>query len=410
MAAGAAISGGVTARPWYVQAIDATLLANIDFAPRMHAGGAALAVGARDRLVHWPREVMRLVVKYQQNPLRAARSLSHAQVAMHDAWLHALERTGSAAAAEVAAHRAAALVLEQLYPNETPGQLLAQFASITARAGEGAPHPVGLAIGRQVADAIVRRSLTDGAGRVWPVKSRPAAFDGMWQPAPPINAVNPAEGMAPHWRTWVPRSKERYDPPTAPRPSSAAYAHDVREVLDISRSLTEAQRAAAEAWNLDAGSVTPGGVWMSWAIQQALSTSDPADLDPRSVHRDTIVPLTTLAVALLDAFIDCWRVKLRDWSERPITAVRRTLDPAFTPALVTPGFPSYVSGHATVSAAAATVLSRHWPQQTTRLDAMAQEAAMSRLWGGIHFRSDNDEGLRLGRSVARDVLAALTPA
>jgi hypothetical protein len=107
-----------------------------------------------------------------------------------------------------------------------------------------------------------------------------------------------------------------------------------------------------------------------------------------------------------DAFIACWQIKYRDWSERPITAIRRMLDPTFVPLLVTPGFPAYVSGHATISAAAAGVLSRLVPRLADDFEKQAEEAAMSRLWGGIHFRCDNEEGLRLGRSVAKDVLAA----
>lgn len=130
-------------------------------------------------------------------------------------------------------------------------------------------------------------------------------------------------------------------------------------------------------------------------------------LPPPDAAQLALVTTAAVAVAMHDAFVACWRIKMRDWSERPITAVRRMFDPAFVPLLVTPGFPSYVSGHATVSAAASAVLAQFFPLRAAFFERSAEEAAASRLWGGIHFTSDNEEGLRLGRSVGRDVLRAL---
>lgn len=350
------------------------------------------------RVSHWARQVMRLVVKYQQNPLRAARALSYVQVAFRDGWAGA--PGGEPAVAELAGHRAASLMIEQLYPHETPGQFEAQFALLEqalslapAQAATARLH--GTRAGRALAD----RSLRDGSGRVWPPRSRPADFAGIWRPTYPMYAANPAEGYAPQWRTWVPRPDSRYEPPTAFRPGSAGHARETLEVLTVSRQLTDAQKQAAWAWNLDAGSVTPAGVWVQLTLDELQANGADA------AHAVRV--LAAVTSALHDAFVECWRVKLRDWSERPVTAVRRDLDAAFTPLLVTPGFPSYVSGHSTISAAAATVLSHFWPGHRARYEAMAQEAALSRLWGGIHFTSDNEQGLLLGRSVGQDVVAQL---
>lgn len=363
------------------------------------------------RVTHWARQTLRLVVKYQQNPLRAARAMAYMQVAMFDAWLHASRRGASDATAELAAHRAASLLSEQLYALETPGQFEAQFVTLTAHLQTSPTQTAqGLRVGQSVGEALVARSLRDGAGRAWPFKERPAPFPGIWQPAPPLNAVNPAEAYAPHWLTWLPRGSWQHVPPTAHRPGSPEHAAETREVLAVTQQLTQHQRQVAQHWHLDAGSVTPAGIWMQMALQQ-LRTNAPAD-EAHSGHvmAQTLPVLAALSVAMLDAFVACWQVKMRDWSERPITAVRRDLDPAFEPLLVTPGFPAYVSGHATVSAAAATVLAAFWPGQRALLQALADEAAMSRLWGGIHFRSDNDEGLRLGRTVGDAVVARLLKA
>ena len=104
--------------------------------------------------------------------------------------------------------------------------------------------------------------------------------------------------------------------------------------------------------------------------------------------------LAHLGVAQADAFIACWDSKFAYWSGRPIGLI-----PGFASTIITPNFPSYISGHSTVSGASATVLARFFPGDGARLTAMAEEAAISRLYGGIHWRSDNEMGLVVGRQV-----------
>jgi len=113
-----------------------------------------------------------------------------------------------------------------------------------------------------------------------------------------------------------------------------------------------------------------------------------------------------LNTAQADAFIACWDAKFTYWSIRPITAIRRLLDPNWTSLIVTPPFPSYVSGHSTTSGAAATVLGAFVPAQAGRLAAMAEEAAISRLYAGIHYRSDNEVGLALGKRIGGVAVSA----
>jgi hypothetical protein len=403
------------AAPWYVDQaspLATKLVQGIEIPDPSKSAADPTAIASS--LTHWTRQVMSLVVKYQQNPLRAARALAYVNVAMHDAWVHAtrLAPEASPALPQLAAHRAASLVIEQLYANETPGQFEAQFALLGLRLS---PAPgeerAAIAVGQWVAASLIERSLRDGAGRVWPLKQRPAVFEGIWQPTYPMYAVNPTEGYAPQWRPWVIRSAQRYQPPPAPRPGSPRHKQETLEVLEVSRSLTDTYRQLAHQWNLEAGSVTPGGVWMQQSMDELEArVGRMPNAEPAQILGMVLPALTAVSVALHDAFVECWRVKLRDWSERPVTAIRRDLDPAFVPLLVTPGFPGYVSGHSTVSAAAATLLSHFWPDRATRFQALAEEASMSRLWGGIHFRSDNEEGLRLGQSVGGEVVARLLAA
>ena len=176
------------------------------------------------------------------------------------------------------------------------------------------------------------------------------------------------------------------------------FALELREAYDISRSLTGQQKAIASYWADGAGTVTPPGHWNVIALD--LLRVHP--LDPQATAR----LFATLNSAQADAFIACWDAKYTYWSMRPVTAIRRYLDPTWLPYLVTPPFPSYVSGHATTSAAAAEILGTLFPSEAGQLRAMAAEAAISRLYGGIHFRSDNEAGAELGRKVGAAALAA----
>ena len=170
-------------------------------------------------------------------------------------------------------------------------------------------------------------------------------------------------------------------------------------MLQVWRTLSAEQKRSADDWNLEYGSVTPAGVWnqRERQIVQAnrLGTAATASL------------LATLNVAMADA--TCWHVKYSHWTQRPVQAIREQLDTDFLPYLLTAPFSSYVSGHATASGAAAEVLVAWFPAQRQQVMAWADEAAQSRLFGGIHFAIDNDEGLKLGRRIGQRVLAQRAP-
>jgi membrane-associated phospholipid phosphatase len=110
-----------------------------------------------------------------------------------------------------------------------------------------------------------------------------------------------------------------------------------------------------------------------------------------------VLALTSVAIA--DAFICCWDAKYTYWTARPITA-----DPELDVLIPTPPFPSYTSGHATASTAAATVLGHLFPEDEADLLDNAGEATKSRLWAGIHFPIDCEMGVAGGGMVGRLVL------
>lgn len=347
----------------------------------------------------WTEITLELIVKYQQNPLRAARVLSLAHAAMHDAVVLAARDGASPRAREAALHLAAGGTLAHLYPQESSGRLEglgysnAALLAAAASLGEDDWVRAARAAQRSVAAAITR-SRVDGAGRQWSVERRPPDAPGQWRAAPPLNIYNPAEPRAGDWRTWALNNGAELEPPPPVPYDSELFWKETEEVLRVARALTPEQRAIAERWNLDHGSVTPGGVWNRIALDLGRG------LDSDQAAR----VMAAMNAALMDAFIACWNVKFKWWTERPVTVIRSKLDPNFLPALVTPAFPSYVSGHATASGAAASALAGFFPGQAAVLQARAQEAADSRLLGGIHYRSDNEEGLRLGRRIGERVL------
>jgi membrane-associated phospholipid phosphatase len=125
---------------------------------------------------------------------------------------------------------------------------------------------------------------------------------------------------------------------------------------------------------------------------------------------DAVRLLAIANQAMHDAMIVCWHYKYRFWTERPVTAAERLGLGSFTPRLVTPPFPSYPSGHSTVSGAVAEVIAAYLPEKAAKANRLAREAADSRLWGGIHFTFDNDDGLALGRLVGAAAIRAMPPA
>ena len=164
----------------------------------------------------------------------------------------------------------------------------------------------------------------------------------------------------------------------------------------MSLSLTPEQRAIALFWADGPGTETPPGHWNRIALDIVTAQR----LAPREAAR-TFALLNT---AQADAFIAAWDAKYAYWSERPIQAIHRTITPDWSPFIPTPPFPGYVSGHSTTSGAASVVLGRLFPAYSRELAEMANEAATSRLYGGIHCPLDNDVGMVLGRRVGQAAL------
>ena len=167
---------------------------------------------------------------------------------------------------------------------------------------------------------------------------------------------------------------------------------ELAEVKRTVDNLTSSQLAIAQKWNDGAGTYTPPGHWNAIAADWVRD----ARLSEVRAARD----FALLNMAMHDAAVGCWRVKYEYFNPRPAQ-----LDPSIRTVIGLPNFPSYPSGHSTFSAAAATVLTYLFPTSAARVAADADEAGISRLYAGIHYRSDIDggkvHGARIGAAVVR---------
>jgi hypothetical protein len=191
-------------------------------------------------------------------------------------------------------------------------------------------------------------------------------------------------------RTWVLTSPSQFRPGPPPAFDGPRYKAALDEVREVARTRTPEQVRIAWFWNDGRG----GGAASYWNEEMARL------LAARHVsEREAVHALTVLNFTLADARMACWDAKLAYWLIRPSQA-----DTTITRPVYLPNFPAYPSGHACISGAAAAVIGDFFPNERARVTALAEEAAMSRLYAGVHYRFDNDEGLKLGRAVARFVL------
>jgi hypothetical protein len=377
----------------------------------------------RRGVTSWIDVLLTAVSGDRVNPPRASRALALTSVAINDALALAdrgrhrergrpasCRRRSRPGVARCIADRrlpttavaagAAAVVLRELLPNRAGELDRLEQEALRSLLLAGAARPLqvraGLALGRAVGELAVRRARNDRSDTQGPVVPPPG--DATWVPTPPAFAP-PLEPFAGTWRPWNLRSGDELRPSAPPRYLGRVHRAAIQEVYEVARTLTERQREIALFWDDGAGSETPPGHWN----RIALELIERARLSPQQAAFALAVLNTTQA----DAFIACWNAKFTYWTKRPVTLIRELLDPEYLSLIPTPPFPSYPSGHSTTSGAAATVLGALFPNSARELAAMADEAAISRLYGGIHYRFDNDAGLDLGRRIGALTLKRL---
>jgi hypothetical protein len=338
----------------------------------------------------WSEELRMLLIREVIRPPRAARYFAILHVAMHDAAVLAklgARKSGSTAKPSVRAAMcgAAGVVFEYLFPRAQRREWIKarHVASLEVKTHRATAQSVqsGFALGMATGQALVERARQDLADQ--PPSPFAQTPDAWWVAAP----MEPTAGT---WKPWLLQANNQFRPaPPAAMTSPEATQTEFAEVASAVQQTTPYQKERAVFWNFDVPSI----LWDDIA-REAL-------VRPRSCQFDDLgssLVLTLLHVTLADAFIATWEAKYAIRRKRPDMVAPP--GSAFKPLVVTPAHPSFPSGHAAASRAAAMVLGEFFPEQATSLLGLADEATSSRLWAGIHFRSDNEAGAALGKSVA----------
>ena len=276
--------------------------------------------------------------------------------------------------------------------------------------------------GKAIADAVYEWSKTDGGHQGYltnfPQSYTEPTGPGFWKPTPPAFQ----RALQPYWggnRAFVPGAivgTQPPPPPTYATETNSVFYQQALEVYQADQDLTPEQERIAKFWSDDPGvGGTPPGHSISIATQ--VLQNEQANL---ALAAETYAKV---GIALADAFISCWKCKFDFNLMRPVTYIQEQIDPNWLPLLPTPPFPEYTSGHSVQSGATAAVLTDLFGPQYAftdythelRVDIdgsprsynsfldMAAEAAISRLYGGIHFRDAIDigvaQGIKIGESV-----------
>jgi hypothetical protein len=363
-------------------------------------------------------------------PPIAARNMAMVHTAIYDA-VNSITQSHSAykakvqapaGASEVAAAAAAAnQVLTSLYPAQK-AKFDAMLTSSLAAIPNSQAKTDGIAVGVSAADQIIALRSKDGASAV--VNYTPKTAPGDWVPTPPAFA----NALLPQWPKidcFAMTSGSQFRPSGPPALDSAKYAEEVNSVKEIgakdSLTRTADQTAIANFWANGTGTFTPPGHWNQIA-------EEASQLSENSLEENARI-FAMLNIGLADAGICAWDAKYEYNFWRPITAIQQadkdhnpdTLTEAnWQPLLTTPPFPEYISGHSTFSGAGDAILSHFFGEDFSFADAgdpsannslrkyqnfaeAADESGMSRIYGGIHFMSANQDGLKMGRDLGNYV-------
>jgi PAP2 superfamily len=263
-----------------------------------------------------------------------------------------------------------------------------------------------------------------------------ASQAGRWQPTPPAYM----DAVEPHWgeiRTLVLDSASQFKPiPALPFSlvKSSPFFKQVQEVYDISKEMIKKgdnseEIQMAQFWDCNPyvsvsqghmmfakKKITPGGHWMG--IVKIACKKSKADFEK------TVFAYTKTSIGIFEGFISCWDEKFRSNVVRPETVINQNIDENWKPLLQTPPFPEYTSGHSVVSTCSATVLTSVFgdnfsyiddteeqfglPKRTfTSFNAAAKEAAMSRFYGGIHYKAAIVNGISQGKNIGNFIVEKL---
>ena len=335
--------------------------------------------------VFWNGVANSLNVKYGKNPFETIRNFGIVSVAGYNAAVAAenADTGGSHASVHAAIGAASVVTLTYLYPAEAAAlesQLDAYLADDRWPGNRNTDDALGESIGRDIAAGVVTRARGDGFFATW-TGTVPTGPGKWFSATPPVGAM---WGQA---KPYFLVSGDQFRPPPPPAFGSPEFLAALAEVRRISDTRTAEQDRIAKFW-----AANGPGFFNTQAAALAV--------DYRRTERETAHMLALMNMTAFDCVVASHDAKYFYWLLRPIMA-----DPLIKLAVTMPNFPSYASNHAVISAGMMTVLGTSFPAERTRLDALAEEAALSRIYAGIHYRFDSDVGLALGRTIADWALA-----
>jgi membrane-associated phospholipid phosphatase len=358
--------------------------------------------------LEWQQTARDLVAQRNMSPLAAARLFAAANMAA----MRAVETADAASKAPAGHHNgdgfgpggrsrfqarrgavagASAQVLAWFVPTAAP-----DLDAIVARQGHARPsrvHPDytrGVEIGRAAGDEVIAHVMNDGFTAPW--TGTVPVGDGLWTTA----VLPPAGVMLGQVTPWFMTSGDQFRPVPPPAYLSPAFNADIDEVFAITSNLTADQRAIALGWAYGAGTYTPVGYWNELAAKYVAADG----LDEAEAAK----VFGLMSAAVFDAVIAAFEAKYHYWTLRPHQA-----NPAIPTAFAVPNYPAYPSGHGNVSGASARVLAHFFPQRAAELTALVDEAAMSRIYAGIHYFFDMTAARSMSEDIADHVIESAEP-
>lgn len=332
----------------------------------------------------WNQRAVALVVARQpatNGQAVVSRTLSYLSVAQYRAVIAARAAASQPKPPSISAAvgGASAAVLKSFFPLDSASieaQLQTDLAATPVSSKDIAG---GASLGSTTGAAVLAQVATDN----YFVTAPPAIPTGpdKWVSSAAA-VVRSLYGTRPFFLT----SPSQFRAPTPPVVGSAQFLTGLTEVRQISDTRTATQTAIAVKWASTSGPFT-GGI-LNLLADSLISVNKVGELEGARI-------LAFANAAMFDAQIACWDSKFTYWYPRPVQR-----DPAITMPIALPNHPSYPSGHSCMCGAFMGVLGNALPQQKAALDAMVDEAGMSRIYGGIHYRFDIDAGRDIGRAVA----------
>ncbi len=346
---------------------------------------AAVAPGESLASVEWNAVTQAAIARNRPSQNAAWRGFAYVTLAQHVAIEAVAKHRGATRAAmRGAVAGAAAPVLAYLFPNDA-GIFEAAVRADEASLATGRQKAFAKAehVGREVGARVVARAHADRFDAIW--TGHVPVGPGKWtsQANPPAPPLLPLLGQV---QPFFMDSGSQFRPPEPSAFDSPTFREALAEVRAISDTRTAAQDSIAKFWAFPTGSLVVGH-WNGLALEL---------IDKyRFSEREAARALALMNTAGFDGYIACHDAKYTYWLVRP-----SAVDPAITLSIGLPNHPSYPSNHACVSGASAYVLGALFPTEAEHLAAMADEAALSRLYGGIHYRFDLEAGLEIARKVA----------